>query len=82
MDGALAQHIFDLSAREVEGLGQFSSVFFGEIVHHRLPDPGLDVGRRVFEVYFIEEAALKSLVEVLREIGGGDQDAFECFHLL
>ena len=47
-----------------------------------MPDAGTSLLRRSVELDLIEEPALEGLIHILLQVGGGDHDAVERFHLL
>ena len=52
------------------------------VLQHGTPNLGLHVGIWLVELNLVEESTLKSLVEIAREVGGGNEDTIEVFNLL
>ena len=80
---AFAGDVFDLSS--TERIAFHDTVVVLNILdfrNHVFPDVHSCVGLRFVELDFEQESALEGRVEVLGEVGGGDEDAVELLHLL
>ena len=62
--------------------GQLTGIVRRDILQHGFPYLSLHVGGGLLELHLEEEAALEGTVEVARQVGGGDEDAFEVFQFL
>ena len=82
VDGGLATDVLNLSAAEIVAGGEDMGVGIAERGHHRLPEVLAHGGIGLFELDFIEEAALEGAVQVLRQVRGGNHDAVQRLHLL
>ena len=82
MDGVLAGDVLYLAAAEVVGRSERGGIGGSELGYHLLPDEAAYRGVGLVEAYLIEEAALEGGVEIVGEVGGGDEDAVERLHLL
>ena len=83
LNAALADYVLDLSAAEsvVSGNG-FGVLNLFDFREHILPDlqPCVRIGRG--EPNLEQETTLEGGIEVVGEVGGGNEDAVESFHLL
>ena len=77
-----AGDVLDLSATEVVSGSQDANVAFIQHWKHILPNAHTGFNRGFLELDFIKESTFKSLIHVLYQIGRGDQDTVERFHLL
>ena len=82
VDGSSATDVLNLSAAEVVAGGEDMGVGIAERGHHRLPEALAHGGIGLFELDFVEEAALKGAVQVLRQVRAGNHDAVQRLHLL
>lgn len=82
-DAAFADDVLNLSPAELVVVGDGSGLFdFCEFRKQVFPDPHPGVGIGSAEFDFEQETALEGGVEIVGEVGGGDKDAVELFHLL
>ena len=82
-DAAFAHDVLNLSATEsVVGSNGFGVFDLLDLRKHVLPDfqPGVGIGGG--EPDLEQETTLEGRVEVVGEVGGGDEDAVETLHLL
>ena len=82
IDGVVAGDILDLSTAEVVLGGQGADIGIAQRGEHLVPDAHAGLQRGLVELDLVEETTLEGLVHVLREVGGGDEDAVEGLHLL
>ena len=62
--------------------GQLTGIISTDILQHGAPNLGLHVRIRLVELHLVEETTLKGLVEITRQVGGGNEDAVEVLNLL
>ena len=82
-DLTFAGDVLDLSAAERIVFHNLLVVYdVRDLGNHGLPDVKSGFGVRTAEHDLEEEPALKGGVEVVGQVGGGNEDAIELFHLL
>ena len=79
---ALTCNVLYLTSREVKVRSQLMGILNTNVLQHGTPNLGLHVGIWLVELNLVEESTLKSLVEIAREVGGGNEDTIEVFNLL
>ncbi len=82
VDGVFAGDILDLPAAQLIGLRQDISITLTQTRHHTLPNATANFGIGLFKIDFLEETPLKGTVQIGGEVGCGDKDAVQIFHLL
>ena len=82
VDRELPGDVLHLAAAEVVGRCEVGALGRGEGGEHRVPDLLPDGRVRPLETDLVEEASLEGRVEVLGQVGRGDQDPVQGFHLL
>ena len=53
-----------------------------DVLQHGTPYLRLHIGIGLMELHLVEETTLKGLVEVARQVGGGDKDTVQVLYLL
>ena len=82
IDGIVPGDVLYLASTEIVLRGQGVDIQFAEVSYHRAPDAGTSLFRWLIELDLIQKSTLEGLVLILLEIGGGNHDAIQLFHLL
>ena len=82
VDRELPGYVLHLAATEVVGRCEIGALGRGEGGEHRMPDLLPDGCVGPIETDLVEEAAFEGRVEILGQVGRGDQDPVQGLHLL
>ncbi len=77
IDGEFASDVLHLTAAEVVSRCEIGALGRSEGGEHRVPDLLPDGRVRALETDFVEEAALEGRVEILGQVGRGNQDPIQ-----
>ena len=82
VDRALAGNVLNLTTRKVEVGSQLLGIFVAEVLQHGTPYQAFHHGVGLMELNLEDKATLEGAVEVVRQVGGSDENALEVFNLL